>query len=701
MNHLASVLPPELLIQLLTLLDRRSLLELRLASSFLDRNILTLLWNHPLIPRFPSSPIEPLLERHGHLVRHLEFPDPTDIDLRKVAPYLSNLRSIDFSGITAFRIKDGEVNAILINCPKLLSINLNDCVDITDKALETLRNHPNISMMNCLKFNRCCELTEAGLCALLASAEQLQRLSLNLVPLAGQSVIETIARSCPLLEELEIAENDWVMDSGLTLLAASNLRLKALDLSECFNVSEEGLMAFSASRQSLRVDGLTLLKLNGCEAATSKAVISLLPTPHPSTLLKSAGNFALELSSTQGFSHLTLDHLSTFPNCFGQLTLNQTTIDISLHPAERITLSANSFFGKQTRITSLFLSGGLNGCIDDNVCLTISKSLPLLKVLDLSDSQHLTDAGIGAIAEHCLQLEDLNVKGCVNLTDASVEALMAKRDSTDVRLRFLNVGLCRHLTDASAIFLSKLCMREPGADAASGMHTLKFSGCTQISDKAILALASAIDPDTTDVAAAAAARRHGSLQLLCLSGCVQVSGQILSNLLPLLPMLESINVFSCSSFDDHALETLASSCPQLQSLVIARCPVGDAGILQLAKHSRKLHTLYMGFLISGRGCPAGDKGISAVLGSCRELKLLDVSRCEGLTDEAFGDAALCGGGGEEFSLQVLIARACFQITARGLQGFVRLCPRLQTLDVMGCVRISAAERNGLREMLEQ
>jgi hypothetical protein len=342
--------------------------------------------------------------------------------------------------------------------------------------------------------------------------------------------------------------------------------------------------------------------------------------------------------------------------------------------------------------------------------------LVALQTLNLSDCELVSDGGLCEIAHACTSLEDLNVKACSQLTNKSVELLFDQTSSRKVSIRSLNVGLCHKLTDSCVQKISAFC-RAKKNESYLGLHTLKLSGCFSITDSALKTFsADAGDKGT-----------HLSLRLLCLSGCYQISGPAVQHLSLLLPTLESINLYSCSSVDDAALESIARNCPHLASLVISKCPITDIGAVALANNCPNLHTLYMSFLAPGkvdfgpsdtlkpRNRPLStsrltDAGVSELLTKCKELKLFDLSRCEMLTDAAFetsgsldvvdenqmsfGSASMI-----QLSLQVLMVRVCPRLSYGGLRKLIARCPRLQNLDVVGCPGLSAAERDSLFSLL--
>ncbi|KAJ3167212.1 hypothetical protein HK101_011814 [Irineochytrium annulatum] len=651
----------------------RDLARLRLTCAVLADRVLPTLYNCPILPTHPTSPLEAPLIRHGHHVRHLAFQEGAPpLRVLDVAPHLPNLLSLDLSNVPPFLITDGEVMALLRCCPRLASINLSDCVDVTDASLRALAVHPNLRRLRTLVLDRCCEVTDSGLIPVLrGAAGSLRKLGLNLTPFVTRASLWEVAAHCEVLECLGLAENDCVTGETLGWLAASLPRLEELDISGCERLTEADLVAAARKREECETccvmgigDGsapparlgprpsLVSLKMNDAPFATEASVSALLPArplPHSTSRLHT-----LELSHAHSVTPALLTHLTSHHSTLTLLNLNH--IAISTPPP----LPSNAcplalFIAAQPQLHTLHLSGGASSHVTDDLLASISTHLPLLTTIDLSDCELVSDAGVSALASACPLLMDVNLKACRLLTDAAVSSLASQPTP---RLRFLNVGLCTLIADGAASALAAVCAQTPTAHE-EGIHTLKFSGCVNITDASLTHLL----PATT-------------LRLLCLSGCRNITATALSALLPKLSHLESINLYACSGVDDDAVVLLARSCPRLQSVVLSRCGVGDRGVVAIAEHCRRVHTCYMSFLSSGVGALTS-VGVGAMLRGCPELKLLDVTRCVALADEAFE------GLERGMMLQVFMAKCCGGVTFGGLGRLVEACPRLQSLDVVG------------------
>ncbi|KAJ3413222.1 hypothetical protein HDV05_008282 [Chytridiales sp. JEL 0842] len=749
-------LPPELQLTIYhALQDSISRFRLSQSCQHFYNLFLPLRWASPVIPTHPQTPLAPMLIRHGFHIKRLSFPDPTHLDLLSVAPHLPNLQHLDLSGMAPFTVQDVHVLALFgsIASPQNISvINLNDCIEITDRALVAIANYGNAKNIHTVSLDRCCEVTDVGLISLVRSLPKLKHLSANLIPLASTSFVKAVSECCSELEYFGAADADFITDESLLWLANGCHKLKSLDISNCNLVTEAGLIQFqkkrieiaSQERQAFRYPVATpcqdaqnttfeTLRVNALDAITDRSFNALMPQTRNSIQRHSVlelnfKNFSnivcLELANMANLSPRCLEHLAAHgPRKLKTLNLSQTSFLPAL-PNTNVNIQAleslNNLLCGLCSLSELNLSGGLGGIVNDDVCKGIAKGPGTsLKTLDLSDCEQITDVGLQEISAMCTNLEDLNLKACSLITDNSITSFFDRtccpsnikilQPPKPPTLRFLNVGLCNKLTDSCVEKISKYCSSRPSQKYA-GMHTLKLSGCFKITDSSLNSMICTSTASPTN-------KSDLSLRLLCLSGCYQITSTALQTLLPRIPLLESINLYSCTLITDDSLTCLAQNCPNLVSLVISKCPITDLGAASLGKYCGKLHTLYMSFLVQVRsgtkttemesglsGTWVTDEGVRRILEGCKQLKLLDLSRCEALTDAAFlapvqnADSMQIDNETEEeekLALQVLMVRICPRLTFEGLKRLVGRCPRLQNLDVVGCSSLTLAEREEL------
>ena len=104
--------------------------------------------------------------------------------------------------------------------------------------------------------------------------------------------------------------------------------------------------------------------------------------------------------------------------------------------------------------------------IDDDVVSNLTQLCRDLESLDLSESEHLTGAGLAHL-QPLQQLTSLDLCGCYNLTDAGLGHLQPLQQLTS-----LNLDGCNNLTDAGLGHLQPL----------QQLTSLDLCGCNNLTD---------------------------------------------------------------------------------------------------------------------------------------------------------------------------------------------------------------------------
>lgn len=147
------------------------------------------------------------------------------------------------------------------------------------------------------------------------------------------------------------------------------------------------------------------------------------------------------------------------------------------------------------------------------------------------------------------------------------------------------------------------------------------------------------------------------------------------------PALTEINIGGCHSLTDAALQTISSSCHQLQSLNLYWCPqLTDQSLLFVSSSS---------FVSNLRSlCLSGvrhltDDSVIPVLRRTPHLINLDLTRVERTTDETLKAAAqYCP------HIERLILYAAPQYTDAGMIQVAKKCNRIRDMDLTGVCRIT-------------
>eukprot|EP00998_Keelungia_sp_KM082_P000253 NODE_102_length_2664_cov_51.614111_g98_i0.p1 GENE.NODE_102_length_2664_cov_51.614111_g98_i0~~NODE_102_length_2664_cov_51.614111_g98_i0.p1 ORF type:complete len:838 (+),score=246.01 NODE_102_length_2664_cov_51.614111_g98_i0:191-2515(+) len=228
----------------------------------------------------------------------------------------------------------------------------------------------------------------------------------------------------------------------------------------------------------------------------------------------------------------------------------------------------------------------------------IGSYCPNLKLLNLAQCVHVTDAAMIHIARNCSLLAYLNVSGCTQLTAASLKVVISSCKNLEVlcafgiptldegpgsafqslhecrTLRCINVSYCPHVSDAALISIAQYC---------PSLQMLDISGCSRIGDVGLQAIGSKCSnllclimkllsqPQLTSKGLQAIARAPRNLKRLDMTGVVQLDNDTLKKILVHLPCLNFLSLNGCKSISDDGLEELIRHCKQLQRLDISSC----------------------------------------------------------------------------------------------------------------------------------
>ncbi|PNT37389.2 hypothetical protein POPTR_005G185700v4 [Populus trichocarpa] len=168
---------------------------------------------------------------------------------------------------------------------------------------------------------------------------------------------------------------------------------------------------------------------------------------------------------------------------------------------------------------------------------------------------------------------------------------------------------------------------------------------------------------------------------LCLSWCKNNMNNLVLSLAPKFTKLQTLVLRQDKpQLEDHAVETIASYCHDLQDLDLSKSfKLSDLSLYALAHGCPNLTKLNIS------GCTAfSDDGLEYLTEFCQKLKFLNLCGCvKGATDRA-----LQGIGRNCSQLQTLNLGWCENVGDVGVMSLAYGCPDLRTLDLCGCVCIT-------------
>ena len=209
---------------------------------------------------------------------------PLDALLRCAHLAKTSLKAIDFHLSLSLRksLTDNQLGQLALHCPNLEAINLSNCSQITEVGLgilASLRNLRELSLNNlndkqlkelthyCSKLEvlnlegnmvNPLEITNEGL----KSLTNLRQLRLDNCHKIDNEGLKGIVLN---LQHLEIVNNWFITDNGLTAIAPFLTNLKRLDLVSCTAITKRGLIAIAPYLTNLR-----RLDLEACWITTAE-----------------------------------------------------------------------------------------------------------------------------------------------------------------------------------------------------------------------------------------------------------------------------------------------------------------------------------------------------------------------------------------------------------------------------------------------
>ncbi|KAL0485716.1 F-box/LRR-repeat protein FBXL20 [Acrasis kona] len=286
-----------------------------------------------------------------------------------------------------------------------------------------------------INFLGCRSITEKGVMYLTYIAKNLRTLNLKRCPKVNDAAMTHLLQF-PYLESLDLTGCVHLTDSGMSILKGLGPRLTSLDLTFCHQITDVGLQHLS------ELVNLEVLNLQCCRLITC-----------------------------QGLTHIV-------QKCKKLVSLNLTGCD-------RITLSGID--GQNSGLTKLERLN-LMGCklVSDKCIIKLLSWTTKLKELVLAFSDDITDDGVTMVADTCQELEHLNLKKCVRITDASVLYICEK---LCLSLKILNLYGCSKITNSGIGHISKLFY----------LKELSLKRCANIDDEGLNMLHSCLTMEILDL----------------------------------------------------------------------------------------------------------------------------------------------------------------------------------------------------------
>ncbi|KAG6671723.1 hypothetical protein I3842_16G017800 [Carya illinoinensis] len=210
--------------------------------------------------------------------------------------------------------------------------------------------------------------------------------------------------------------------------------------------------------------------------------------------------------------------------------------------------------------------------------------------------------------------------------DIPTELLLQIVSLVDDKTVIMASGVCRGWRDA-------ICL---------GLTHLSFSWCSKNMNNLVLSLAPKFTklqnlilrqdkPQLEDHAVETIANCCHDLQVLDLSKSFKLSDSSLYSLAHGCPNLSKLNISGCSAFSDSALAYLASFCHKLKVLNLCGCvkAASDRALQAIGCYCSQLQSLNLGWCDN-----VSDVGVMSLAYGCPDLRTLDLCGCVRITDDS-------------------------------------------------------------------
>lgn len=302
----------------------------------------------------------------------------------------------------------------------------------------------------------------------------------------------------------------------------------------------------------------------------------------------------LERLTLAGCSNLTdVTLVKVFQNTPQLVAIDLTDVaDVS--DATLMTLAANCPKAQGINLT---------GCkkITSKGVAELARSCRLLRRVKLCGCDNIDDEALIALAEHCPSLLEVDLIHCPKVSDRSVREIWSR----SFQMRELRLAHCTELTDNAF----------PSARGTTGVPMLGTSHSRSGIAERVFSSDSA--PGSRGASPGLGARDAGLTRSLSIPS----DGRLFDH-------LRILDLTSCTSISDAAVEGIVANVPRLKNLALTKCTrLTDESLYSIAKLGKNLHYLHLGHVSN-----ITDRAVTHLARSCTRLRYIDVACCPNLTD---------------------------------------------------------------------
>lgn len=390
----------------------------------------------------------------------------TNYGLLKIPSLYEKLEVLSLEGLAL--ISDEGLEGVIQKCRNLVVLNVNNCpniscdsvqaiarknsrlhtihtsgIMITDNDLSVLASIVKGKTVTSIDISFCSSITDYGLISLSEACPMIKYLNIRGLNRVSDKGVKAVCAKCWFLSYLNLEDifllrdDAFWFDASFDGRAAANesmlLSLRILNMTDCVNLTDHGIEGLAERSRSIES-----LVVRGCDRLTDKA-LAMMSDPCIST--------HSQVAMCDSFKILSIAF------CSGFSSLGMLTMLGSCGILEELNLS-----GLTTVVTDAFIH---------QLCATCST----LQRLVLQKCTFLTDAALCSISDF-LWIEEIDVSGCVKLTDKGLEVLTEACSG----IRSIAARGNRKLSDKAVYAIMRNC---------TNLRALDLRDCPMITENAL------------------------------------------------------------------------------------------------------------------------------------------------------------------------------------------------------------------------
>ncbi|GMF16297.1 unnamed protein product [Phytophthora fragariaefolia] len=440
----------------------------------------------------------------------------------------------------------------------------------------------------------------------------------------SQRSFHAIARRCPMVDDLSLAESDSVTDNLIDAVAEAFTRLSCINLDGCEFLTNSGILQILKKMKRLE-----RLRIDRCFFISDESMVSLVKA-------RAASLKTLSLRHCRKVTDVTIKELlSDQPRLLEELNVS-FCVDITDASFECM-CSVPSFFGNRAvssypRLIKLDISGCTS--LTNLSCSWIAAACPLIQCFKASRCVGLTDKGLLALAG-LLKLEELDLSGCVGFTDSGFDkffrtdginahaARPSETSSCYKPLKRLRLSNCPNASERTVLAVIGTCSKSLTSFIASRIGALSTPVLVRLvkASRSLSELRLVGQPGVTRAMLTNLASHNKVLRVLDLRECVSVDDLALYPLI-VMQSIEELYLSGCDKLTSRGFQSLPGNLTHFELHNHPADKLNDACFRILSDRLRLLEVLEL-----SRSTGVSPAGLTTIWSKCRFLRHLNVFQC--------------------------------------------------------------------------